>query len=91
LFMSSVSLAVAAIPEGLPAVVTVALALGVQRMVRRAVLVRRLSAVETLGCLQVICTDKTGTLTVGEMTARQLVTASDVYSIHGEGYNLSGG
>lgn len=90
LFMSSISLAVAAIPEGLPAVVTVALALGVQRMVRRAVLVRRLSAVETLGCLQVICTDKTGTLTVGEMTARKLITSEDVYSIHGEGYNLKG-
>ncbi|HBD9275140.1 TPA: cation-translocating P-type ATPase [Legionella pneumophila] len=90
LFMSSVSLAVAAIPEGLPAVVTVALALGVQRMVRRAVLVRRMSAVETMGCLQVICTDKTGTLTVGEMTARKLVTAEDIYSIVGEGYNLTG-
>ncbi|HAT4425575.1 TPA: cation-translocating P-type ATPase [Legionella pneumophila] len=90
LFMSSVSLAVAAIPEGLPAVVTVALALGVQRMVRRAVLVRRMSAVETLGCLQVICTDKTGTLTVGEMTARKLITAEEVYSIIGEGYHLDG-
>lgn len=90
LFMSSISLAVAAIPEGLPAVVTIALALGVQRMVRRAVLVRRLSAVETLGCLQVICTDKTGTLTVGEMTARKLVTPEEIYSIYGEGYNLKG-
>ncbi|MBI2791812.1 MAG: cation-translocating P-type ATPase [Gammaproteobacteria bacterium] len=90
LFMSSISLAVAAIPEGLPAVVTIALALGVQRMVRRAVLVKRLSAVETLGCLQVICTDKTGTLTVGEMTARKLITCEKVYSIHGEGYNLKG-
>jgi Ca2+-transporting ATPase len=90
LFMSSISLAVAAIPEGLPAVVTVALALGVQRMVRRSVLVRRLSAVETMGCLQVICTDKTGTLTVGEMTARKLITADEIYSIHGEGYHLTG-
>lgn len=90
LFMSSISLAVAGIPEGLPAVVTVALALGVQRMVRRAVLVRRLSAVETMGCLQVICTDKTGTLTVGEMTARKLIIADGIYSIHGEGYRLEG-
>lgn len=90
LFMSSISLAVAAIPEGLPAVVTVALALGVQRMVRRAVLVRRLSAVETLGCLQVICTDKTGTLTVGEMTGRKLITSEDIFSIRGEGYNVTG-
>lgn len=90
LFMSSISLAVAAIPEGLPAVVTVALALGVQRMVRRAVLVRRLSAVETMGCLQVICTDKTGTLTVGEMTARKLITAEECITIHGEGYHVTG-
>lgn len=90
LFMSSVSLAVAAIPEGLPAVVTIALALGVQRMVQRSVLVRRLSAVETMGCLQVICTDKTGTLTVGEMTARKLVTHDDIYTIYGEGYHLTG-
>jgi Ca2+-transporting ATPase len=90
LFMSSISLAVAAIPEGLTAVVTVALALSVQRMVRRAVLVRRLSAVETMGCLQIICTDKTGTLTVGEMTARKLITAEDTYNIQGEGYNATG-
>lgn len=89
--MSSVSLAVAAIPEGLPTVVTIALALGVQRMARRAVLIRRLSAVEILGCLQVICTDKTGTLTVGQMTARRLVTADNIYSILGEGYSLTGG
>jgi Ca2+-transporting ATPase len=91
IFMSSVSLAVAAIPEGLPAVVTVALAIGVQRMVRRDVLVRRLSAVETMGCLQVICTDKTGTLTVGEMTARKLVTSENIYVIQGEGYHVTGG
>jgi Ca2+-transporting ATPase len=90
LFMTSVSLAVAAVPEGLPAVVTVSLALGVLRMSRRRALVRRLPSVETLGSTSVICTDKTGTLTVGEMTVRELYVAGRTFEVTGEGYGPNG-
>ncbi len=90
LFLTSISLAVAAVPEGLPAVVTIALGVGVVRMSIRNALIRRLSAIETMGCVSVICCDKTGTLTVGDMTVRHFYVAGESFEVTGEGYNPSG-
>ena len=91
LFMTAVSLAIAAVPEGLPAIVTICLALGMQRMIRHHALIRKLPAVETLGCATVVCTDKTGTLTQNAMTVVQAWTSGKLLRVSGEGYSPQGG
>jgi Ca2+-transporting ATPase len=90
MFMFGIALAVAVVPEALPAVVTISLAIGVRRMVQRNALVRRLPIVETLGSTSVICSDKTGTLTRNELTVRRIVADERSFEVTGTGYDVAG-
>ena len=90
MLMTGITIAIAAIPEGLPATVTIALALAVSRMMKRNALVNKLHSVETLGCASVICSDKTGTITENKMTVTELSTAGENYYFGGKGYHISG-
>lgn len=90
MFMAAIGLAVAAIPEGLPAIITITLTIGVMRMTQRNVIIRKLPAIETLGSVSVICSDKTGTLTLNQLTVQDIVTKLHQFTITGVGYNDNG-